>query len=81
MCCFAPLQCGREAPPSHTYMYPDLALHAKIVAPPPSLVPVIAIFVPPTSNLNKNPVPSPPPWDLVLVSKYLDKYTYNSPPM
>ena len=40
-------------PPSHTY--PHWALHAKMAALPPSLVPAIAIFVPPTSNLNKNP--------------------------
>ena len=41
-------------PPSH--IYPQLALCAKLAALPPSLVPAIAIFVPPTSNLNKNPV-------------------------
>ena len=35
--------------------YPDLALHAKMVALPPSLVPAIDIFVPATSNLHKNP--------------------------
>ena len=39
--------------PSHTY--PDLALRAKMAAPPPSLVPAIDTFVPATSNLNKNP--------------------------
>ena len=35
--------------------YPDLALHAKMAALPPSLVPAIDTFVPATSNLNKNP--------------------------
>ena len=36
--------------------YPDLALHAKMTALPPSLVPAIDTFVPATSNLHKNPV-------------------------
>ena len=40
---------GGGAPPSH------LALHAKMAAVPPSLVPAINTFVPGTSNLNKNP--------------------------
>ena len=35
--------------------YPDLALHAKMAALPPSLVPAIDTFVPATSNINKNP--------------------------
>ena len=35
--------------------YPDLALRAKMAAPPPSLVAAIDTFVPATSNLNKNP--------------------------
>lgn len=40
---------GGGAPPSH------LALHAKMAAVTPSLVPAINTFVPGTSNLNKNP--------------------------
>ena len=40
---------GGGAPPSH------LALHEKMAAVPPSLVPAINTFVPGTSNLNKNP--------------------------
>ena len=41
---------GGGAPPSH------LALHEKMAAVLPSLVPAINTFVPGTSNLNKNPV-------------------------
>ena len=40
--------------PSHTC--PNLALHAKMAALPPSVVPAIDTFVPATSNLNKGPV-------------------------
>ena len=40
---------GGGAPPSH------LALHEKMAAVPPSLVPAINTFVPGTSNLNKSP--------------------------
>ena len=43
---------GGGRPPSHAY--PDLALCAKMAAPP-SLFPAIDTFVPATSNVNKNP--------------------------
>ena len=39
--------------------YPDLALHAKMAALLPSLVPAIDTFVPATSNINKNPAGAP----------------------
>ena len=42
-----------SGPPSNTY--PDLALRAKMAAPPPFLVPAIATIVLAISNLNKNP--------------------------
>ena len=43
----------RGCPPSHTYS--NLALCAKMAAPPPFLVPAIASVVLAISNLNKNP--------------------------
>ena len=46
---------GPPDPPTPSHTYPDLTLHAKMVALPPSLVSAIDTFVPGTSNLNKNP--------------------------
>ena len=46
---------GPPDPPGGGALPSHLALHAKMAAVTPSLVPAINTFVPGTSNLNKNP--------------------------